>query len=85
MDYIDEWGRNTANKAKAYRYLEGLDLFGDNGEDGLRAGDLSFIDGSHPGNDYLGVISYDPVSASLLQGRLLESGHEVSVEIDEKC
>ena len=28
MDYIDAWGRNDANKAKAYWYLHDLDLFG---------------------------------------------------------
>ena len=83
MDYIDEWGRNDANKAKAYWYLYYLDLFAPEEEEGLRMGDLQFIDGCHPGNDYLGVTSHDPLSASLLQARLLELGHNMSVEIVE--
>ena len=81
MDYIDEWGRNDANKAKAYWYLYHLDLFAPKEEEGLRMGDLRFIDGCHPGNDYLAVTSHDPVSASLLQARLMELGHNTSVEI----
>ena len=81
MYYIDEWGRNDANKAKAYWYLYDLDLFGSDQADGLRRGDLRFIDGCHPGNDYLAVTSHDPLSASLLQARLLELGHDMSVEI----
>jgi len=84
MDYVDEWGRRDANTATAYHYLYGLDLFSDDNENGLMAGDLDFIDGPHPSNDYLGVTSYDPVSASLLQGRLLELNEAVSVEmVDE--
>ena len=82
-DYIDEWGRKDANKAKAYDYLYGLDLFGSDDENGLRLGDLNFIDGCHPGNDYLAVTSHDPLSASLLQARLQELGHNISVEIVE--
>ena len=81
MDYIDAWGRNDANKAKAYWYLHDLDLFGPEDAEGLRKGDLYFIDGVHPGNDYLGVTSNDLVTASLLQARLLELGHDTSVEI----
>ena len=84
MDYIDEWGRNDANKAKAYWYLYYLDLFATKEEEGLRMGDLRFIDGCHPGNDYLAVTSHDPVSASLLQARLLELGHNMSVELAEE-
>ena len=83
MDYIDAWGRNDANKAKAYWYLHDLDLFGPEEAEGLRKGDLRFIDGVHPGNDYLGVTSNDPVTASLLQARLLELGHDTSVEISQ--
>ena len=37
------------------------------GLDSLRVGDLSFFDGPCPGNDYLGVTSFDPITASLLQ------------------
>ena len=27
VDYVDEWGRRDANKAGAYHYLYGFDLF----------------------------------------------------------
>ena len=46
--------------------------------EGLRVGDLTFVDGPCPGNDYLGVTSFDPITASLLQARLLELGEDVS-------
>ena len=80
-DYIDEWGRSDAPKAKAFRYLECLNLFNDEDREGLRVGDLTFVDGPCPGNDYLGVTSFDPITASLLQARLLELGEDVCVEI----
>ena len=83
-DYIDEWGRKDANKAKAYDHLYGLDLFGSDDENGLRLGDLNFIDGCHPGNDYLAITSHDPLSASLLQARLQELGHNISIELVEE-
>ena len=40
MEYIDAWGRNDANKAKTYWYLNYLDLFGPEEANGLRMGDL---------------------------------------------
>ena len=83
MDYLDAWGRNNANKAKAYWYLHDLDLFGPEQAEALRKGDLCFIDGVYPGKDYLGVTSNDPVTASLLQARLLELVHYRSVEISQ--
>jgi hypothetical protein len=82
-DYVDECGRKDANKAKAYDYLYGLNLFGSENENGLRQGNLNFIDRCHPGNDYLAVTSHDPLLASLLQARLQELGHNISVEIVE--
>ena len=51
MEYIDAWGQNDANKAKAYWYLHDLDLFGPEEAKGLWMGDLRFLDGIHPGND----------------------------------
>ena len=84
MDYVDDWGRIDSPKAQAYHYLEKLDLFGSDQLGGLRRGDLQFVDGACPGNDYLAVVSDDPLSASLLQARLLELGQKTSVElIDE--
>ena len=84
MEYVDDWGRIDSPKAQAYHYLEKLDLFGSDQLGGLRCGDLQFVDGACPGNDYLAVVSHDPLSASLLQARLLDLGQNTSVElIDE--
>ena len=83
MDYLDAWGRNDANKAKAYWYLHDLDLIGPEEAEGLRKGDLPFIDGVHYGNDYFGVISNDPATANRLQASLLELGQYTSVEISQ--
>ena len=63
MTYVDLWSSEDANSAKAYHYLEGLDLFGGEGEKGLKIGDLSFVSGGFPSSDYLGVISSNPISA----------------------
>jgi hypothetical protein len=79
--YYDLWARRDSNEARVYHFLKGMDLFGPEDANGLRRGDLRFIDGCHPGNNYLGVTSKDPISASLLQARLLEHGHNTSVEI----
>ena len=81
MFYIDEWAYSDSTCSKAYHYLYGLDLFGDDNEEGLRAGDITFMESPNPASSYLGVVSHDPISASLLQGRLLELGHDTSVEI----
>ena len=75
------WARRDSNNARVYDFLYDLDLFGSKDINGLRRGDLRFIDGYYPGNSSLGVTSHDPVSASLLQARLQELGHKISVEI----
>ena len=74
-------GEFDSPKAKAYHYLETLDLFGSNGIGELRRGDLQFVDGAFPGSDYLAVVSNDALSASLLQARLLELGEKTYVEL----
>ena len=79
--FVESWARTDSNNARAYHFLEDLDLFGSDNAAGLRRGDLRFVDGYSPANSYLGVTSHDPVSASLLQARLLELGKNVSVEI----
>jgi len=81
MFYVDDWARSDANSAKAFHYLSGLDLFGDEYATGLRAGDLTFLENPNPASDYLGVISNDPISASLLQARLIELGQDTVVQI----
>ena len=81
MFYVDEWGYEDSSSAKAYHYLYGLDLFHGDEEEGLRAGDITFMESPHPASDYLGVISHDPVSASLIQGRLQELNHDITVKL----
>ncbi len=45
-------------------------------------GDLDFVAPGDSGYSYnCGVFSKDPITASLLQARLLELGHNTSVEI----
>jgi len=76
----DWWGRKNSSNARAYRYLESLDLGSDfNGPNPV--GGLGFIDGAFPGNDYLSVEALDPVSVSLLQLRLNELGTGIKVEL----
>ena len=81
MFYVDEWAYEDSSSAKAYHYLYGLDLFKGEEEEGLRAGDITFMESPNPASSYVGVISHDPVSASLIQGRLQELGHDISVEL----
>ena len=77
---LDWWCRKDSSMARAYRYLERLDLGSDfNGPNPV--GGLEFIDGACPGNDYLGVEALDPVSVSLLQQRLNELGSGVEVRL----
>ena len=77
---VDGWARTDSPNAKAYHKLEGLDLFHSDAN-GRYLGGLSFIDGFHPGNDYLGVRANDAITASLLQARLLELGETFRVEL----
>lgn len=79
--YTDAWSRQDSPNAKAYHLLNSLDLFDDSTGKGRLIGGLNFIDGYHPGNDYLGVRADDALSANLLQGRLLELNEDIYVEI----
>lgn len=77
---LDRWIRDDSSTARAYRYLESLDL----GSDFIGSnpvGGLDFIDGACPGNDYLGVEALDSVSVSLLQQRLNDLGTGIKVEL----
>ena len=80
---IDAWARKDSCNARAYHRLEPLDLFDYGDCNGRLIGGLDFIDGYHPGNDYLGVRANDALSASLLQARLLELDENVRVELVE--
>ena len=79
--YADAWGRRDSPNAEAYHLLDSLDLFDYSKGKGHLIGGLNFIDGCHPGNDYLGVRADDAISANLLQARLLELDENISVEI----
>ena len=47
-------------------------------------GDPDFIMGEVSCGDYLGVLSEDPITANLLQARLIELGNNTSVEIVDR-
>ena len=81
--YLDSWARKDSSNARAYCLLEPLDLFDYDDKQGRYIGGLQFIDGCHPGNDYLGVRSSDGLSASLLQARLLELNQNIAVQLVE--
>ena len=82
--YVDAWSRQDSCTAGAYNRLEHLDLFDYGSGKGCLIGGLNFIDSCHPGNDYLGVTADDPLSASLLQARLLELDENIRVELVER-
>lgn len=77
---LDRWIREDSSTAKAYRYLESLDL-GSGFNAPNPVGGLDFIDGACPGNDYLGVEAIDEVSVSLLQQRLNELKTGIKIEM----
>jgi len=79
--YVEAWCRQGSCNARAYHRLEHLDLFDYGSEEGRLIGGLNFIDGCHPGSDYLGVTADDPLSASLLQARLLELDQNIRVKL----
>ena len=78
---IDYWARHDSSNARAFYLLEGLDL-GPDLDRKNAVGEIRFIDGACPGNDYLGVEAADQVSISLLQKRLneLDTGIRISME-----
>ena len=73
--------RLDSPNAQAYNYLFDLDLTGEEKGPGPLRGDLDFRMGEVSCGDYLGVLSKDPITASLLRARLIELGHNTSVEI----
>ena len=78
MSYIDSWSRHESPTAIAYNYLESLDLGPILNEPG-GVGEIYFIDGECPGNDYLGVNVPDDLSLSLLQERLNQLNQGVRI------
>ena len=80
--YHDQWEWNDSPFALAHYYLSSIDLFGNDDAGGLKMGDLEFIYSHDINYSYnIGVTSEDPITASLLQARLIELGHNTSVEI----
>ena len=80
--YHDQWAVIDSPFARAHEYLSKMDLFGKDNEKGLKIGDLDFVAPGGPGySDNCGVFSEDPITASLLQARLIELRHNTSVEI----
>lgn len=77
---IDWWASQRSSNAKAYHYLEDLDL-GPQLKNARAVGHLDFTYGACPGNDYVGVEARDTVTLSLLQQRLNELGAGVKVEL----
>ena len=80
---IDYWARHDSSNAQAFYLLEGLDLGPDLNRKNA-VGEIRFIDGACPGNDYLGVEAADQVSISLLQKRLNELVTGIRITV-EKC
>jgi hypothetical protein len=78
---VDYWARHDSSNAQAFYLLEDLDLGPDLNRKNA-VGEIRFIDGACPGNDYLGVEAADQVSISLLQKRLneLDMGIRITVE-----
>ena len=80
--YHKKWELTASPFARAHLYLRDLDLFNDSANNGKLLGDLEFIDEHQMHMGYtLGVASEDPLTASLLQARLLELGKNISVKI----
>ena len=79
-DVVDTWARVDSPNARAYHLLEDLDL-GPNliGKDAV--GEIRFIDGPCPGNDYLGVEAPSMIDVSLLQKRLNELRTGISISV----
>jgi hypothetical protein len=81
--WMDSWARTDSPNATAYHLLDSLDLGPElRGRPG-EFGELRYIDGPSPGNDYLGVYVDDPLSISLLQHRLNALGENIAVEVTE--
>lgn len=76
----DWWMLKYSSNARAYHYLEGLDL-GPQLSGAKAIGGLAFHCGAAPGVDYLGAEAIDEISLSLLQHRLNEIGSGIEVKL----
>jgi hypothetical protein len=85
-DEVDEclvsehWVMNDSPSARAFEYLECLDLGPDfDGSDGI--GEIELIEGPAPGNDSRIANAVDALSLSLLQKRLNDLGEDVRIVV----
>lgn len=78
---IDAWCFHDSPNAQAFRLLSDLDLGRLTASGGQKVGDIQFINGPCPGNDYRGVEAPTELDLSLLQDRLnqLRTGILVTV------
>ena len=84
-EVVDCWSREDSPNARAFNLLADLDLGPTlSGQDAV--GEIRFIDGPCPGNDYLGVEAPTPTDISLLQKRLneLRTGIRISVDLGNR-
>jgi hypothetical protein len=80
-EVVDQWVYQDSPSARAFEYLEGLQLETDLG--GTHTlGSIDFIDGPCPGNSSRIVNAADELSLSLLQKRLNDLGECIRVVVD---
>ena len=80
-DVVDTWAYNDSPNARAYRLLEDLGL-GPQLTGAEAVGEINFIDGPCPGNDYLGAHAPTQLDIALLQKRLNDLGTGIRLIIE---
>jgi hypothetical protein len=86
-EYVDyelvgeAWGRSDSPNAGAFHLLGGLDLMPQAGYPD-QGGELVFVDGACPANDYRGVHAMGAQSLSLLQARLNQLDTGIRIILD---
>ena len=81
QSYVEDWWIiKDSPCARAYQFLEGIDL-GPELNKSIVAGGLDFYCGGAPGNSFLAVDAVDDVSLSLLQQRLNELRTGIEVQL----
>jgi hypothetical protein len=77
---METWALTDSPNALAFGLLYGLDLGADLHGPGA-VGELQFIDGPCPGNDYIGVHATDALTLSLLQERLNQLNTGIHIRV----
>ena len=78
---FDAWCRKDSPNARAYELLSRFDLGCLRAHGDKKVGEILFINGPCPGNDYLGVEAPTELDLSLLQYRLNELRSGVHIEL----